>query len=178
MTYSNNIRAYKNILPTIGKNTYVDPAATVIGDTVIGDDSSVWPGVVIRGDVNHIRIGDKTNIQDGSILHNTHKGKYSDGSPLIIGNKVTVGHKVILHGCTIKDFVLIGMGSSVLDNAVVETHVVLGANSLVTENKVLESGYLYMGSPAKKIRELTQEEKEFLDYSAENYAQLKDDYLE
>lgn len=164
-------------MPTIGDKTYIDPAATVIGDTVIGDNSSVWPSAVIRGDVNIIRIGNKTNIQDGSVLHNTHVGKYSDGSPLIIGDYVTVGHNVILHGCEIKNFVLIGMGSTVLDNVVIEDEVILGANSLVTESKVLESGYLYMGAPAKKIRELTQEEKEFLKYSAEKYAQLKDDYL-
>lgn len=177
MTHTSNIRAYKNIHPTIGENTYIDPAATVIGDTVIGTDSSVWPSTVIRGDVNIIRIGNKTNIQDGSILHNTHAGKYSNGTPLIIGDYVTVGHKVILHGCKIKNFVLVGMGSTVLDNAVIEDEVMLGANSLVTENKTLESGYLYMGAPAKKIRALTPEEKEFLKYSAEKYVQVKDDYL-
>ena len=177
MTHTNNIRTFRNITPIIGKNTYIDPAATVIGDTVIADDSSVWPSAVIRGDVNKIRIGSKTNIQDGSVLHNTHVGKYSDGSPLIIGHHVTVGHKVILHGCTIKNYVLVGMGSTILDHAVIEDEVILGANSLVTENKILASGYLYLGAPAKKIRALTKEEKAFLRYSAEKYVELKDYYL-
>lgn len=172
-----NIRPFKNKNPKIGNNTYIDPQACIIGDVEIGNDCSVWPMVVARGDVHHIRIGNNTNIQDGSVLHVTHYGKYGKGSPLIIGNNVTVGHKVLLHACTVGDNCLVGMGSIILDNSVLEPYVLLGAGSLVPENKTLESGYLYLGSPAKKIRALTMEEKEFLQYSAEHYARLKDEYL-
>ena len=171
-----NIRKFKNIMPIIGKDAYIDPAATIIGDVEIGSNCSVWPSTVIRGDVNHIRIGNDTNIQDGSVLHVTHYGKYGDGSPLIIGDKVTIGHAVVLHACTIKDSVLIGMHSTVLDKVVIEPYVMIGAGSLVPEGKVLESGYLYFGNPVKKVRELTDEEKAFLDYSAEHYVSIKNDY--
>ena len=171
------IRNFHGITPTIGKETYIDPSAQIIGDVEIGVHSSVWPLVSIRGDVHSIRIGTHTNIQDNSVLHVTHYGKYNKGSPLHIGNHVTVGHQCILHACTIKDFCLIGMGSSILDNTVIESYVLLGAGSLVAEGKTLESGFLYLGRPAKKIRELTDEEKEFLRYSAEHYAELKDQYL-
>lgn len=172
-----NIRSYKNRHPFIGSNTFIDPSAVVIGDVLIGHDCSVWPATVIRGDVNSIRVGHHTNIQDGSILHVTHEGAYSAGSPLTIGNYVTVGHNVILHACTIGDYVLVGMGSILLDNAIIEPYVMIGAGSLVPENKILESGYLYFGSPVKKIRALTEQEQSFLLYSADNYSILKDSYL-
>lgn len=172
------IEAYQGILPQLGVAVYVHPSAAVIGDVVLGDHVSVWPGTVIRGDVNHIRIGYGSNIQDLSVLHVSHKSSWDPaGSPLIIGNNVTIGHKVILHGCTIEDEVLIGMGSIVMDKVVVQKHVLLGAGSLVPEGKILESGYLYLGSPAKKIRALTEQEIGHFMYSAQHYIKLKNAYL-
>ncbi len=172
------LRPYKNIMPTIGERSYIDAAACVIGDVVIGEDCSVWPMVAIRGDVNHIRIGDRTNIQDGSVLHVTHQGPLSpEGNALTIGSDVTVGHGAVIHACTIEDQCLIGMGSVLLDGAVVRKGAMVGAGSVVSPGKVLEGGYLYIGSPARQVRELNQKEKEFLLYSADHYVRLKDDYL-
>ena len=174
-----SIRSYKGIAPKIGQDVYIDETAVLVGDIKIGDDSSVWPLVAARGDVNHIHIGQRTNIQDGSVLHVTHKNKENpDGYPLIIGNDVTIGHKVMLHGCTIQDRVLVGMGAIILDNVVVEQEVMIGAGSLVPPNKVLESGYLYVGSPIKQARPLTDKERAFLQKSADNYVQNKNDYLD
>ena len=174
-----SIRSYKGIAPKIGQDVYIDETAVLVGDIKIGDDSSVWPLVAARGDVNHIHIGQRTNIQDGSVLHVTHKNKENpDGYPLIIGNDVTIGHKVMLHGCTIQDRVLVGMGAIILDNVVVEQEVMIGAGSLVPPNKVLESGYLYVGSPVKQARPLTDNERAFLQKSADNYVQNKNDYLD
>jgi len=172
------ISAYQGILPQLGEGVYVHPSASVIGDVVLGDHVSVWPSTVIRGDVNHIRIGCGSNIQDLSVLHVSHKSSWDPaGSPLLIGNNVTIGHKVILHGCTIEDESLIGMGSIVMDKALVQKHVLLGAGSLVPEGKVLESGYLYLGSPAKKIRALSEQEIAHFMYSAKHYIKLKNEYL-
>ncbi|KDN30721.1 anhydrase [Vibrio fortis] len=174
-----SIRSYKGIAPKIGQDVYIDETAVLVGDIKIGDDSSVWPLVAARGDVNHIHIGQRTNIQDGSVLHVTHKNKENpDGYPLIIGNDVTIGHKVMLHGCTIQDRVLVGMGAIILDNVVVEQEVMIGAGSLVPPNKILESGYLYVGSPVKQARPLTDKERAFLQKSADNYVQNKNDYLD
>jgi len=174
----NNIRPFKNISPTIGQQTYIDPAACIIGDVVMGNDCSVWPMVAIRGDVNYIRIGDRTNIQDGSVLHVTHKGPLSpQGNALVIGSDVTVGHNVVLHACTIEDECLIGMGSVVLDGAVIKKGAMIGAGSVVSPGKELEGGYLYVGTPARVVRELKQKEKDFLSYSAQHYVKLKNDYL-
>ena len=174
-----SIRSYKGSAPKIGQDVYIDETAVLVGDIKIGDDSSVWPLVAARGDVNHIHIGQRTNIQDGSVLHVTHKNKENpDGYPLIIGNDVTIGHKVMLHGCTIQDRVLVGMGAIILDNVVVEQEVMIGAGSLVPPNKVLESGYLYVGSPVKQARPLTDKERAFLQKSADNYVQNKNDYLD
>lgn len=174
-----SIRSYKGIAPKIGQDVYIDETAVLVGDIKIGDESSVWPLVAARGDVNHIHIGQRTNIQDGSVLHVTHKNKENpDGYPLIIGNDVTIGHKVMLHGCTIQDRVLVGMGAIILDNVVVEQEVMIGAGSLVPPNKVLESGYLYVGSPVKQARPLTDKERAFLQKSADNYVQNKNDYLD
>ena len=176
---SENIRAYKDKTPEIAANAYIDPASAIIGDVVIGEDSSVWPMVAIRGDVNSIRIGERTNIQDGSVLHVTHAGGplSPDGNALIIGSDVTVGHGAILHACVVEDCCLIGMGSTVLDGAVVKSGAMVGAGSVVSPGKALEGGYLYLGAPARKVRELTQTEKDFLEYSARHYVDLKNDYM-
>jgi len=175
-----SIRKYKGIKPSIGEGCYIDESAQVIGQVKIDSNSSVWPLVSIRGDVNSIRIGKNTNIQDNSILHVTHDNfqSPSGGFPLSIGDDVTIGHGVILHGCTIGNKCLIGMGSSVLDGAVVEDNVLVAAGSLVAQNKKVTSGYLWMGRPAKPIRELTTDELEWLKYSADHYIKLKDEYLE
>lgn len=177
---TDNIRPYKKILPVIADSAYIDPAAVIIGDVVIGEDASVWPMVSVRGDVNKIRIGDRTNVQDGCVLHVTHPGgsMNPDGSALIIGNDVTLGHNAILHACTIEDQCLIGMGSVVLDGAVVGQGAMVGAGSVVSPGKVLEGGYLYLGSPARKVRELSDKEKAFLGYSAKHYVSLKNDYMD
>jgi carbonic anhydrase/acetyltransferase-like protein (isoleucine patch superfamily) len=172
------IRPYKHILPTLGPRVYVDEEATVIGDVIIGADTSIWPLCSIRGDVNYIRIGARTNIQDGCVLHGTHD--YADapgGFAVVIGDEVTIGHQCIIHGCTVESRCLIGMGSAILDGAVLRSHVFLGAGSLVTEGKELEGGYLWMGRPAKRVRELTEKEMAWFEYSARHYVALKNDYL-
>ncbi|AHB68746.1 gamma carbonic anhydrase family protein [Cronobacter malonaticus] len=175
---SSVLRPYKNTFPTTGQRVMVDSSSVVIGDVRLADDVGVWPLVVIRGDVNYVAVGTRTNIQDGSVLHVTHKSSYNpEGNPLIIGEDVTVGHKVMLHGCTIGNRVLVGMGSIVLDGAVIEDDVMIGAGSLVPQNKRLESGYLYLGSPVKQIRQLKDTELEGLRYSANNYVKWKDEYL-
>lgn len=171
------IERYKDIQPKLGQAVFVHAAATVIGDVELGDNVSVWPGAVIRGDVNSIRIGAGSNIQDCAVLHVSHKSAADPvGAPLIIGRNVTVGHTVILHGCTIGDNCLIGMGSLVMDKAVLQDHVLLGAGSLVPEGKVLESGWLYLGRPAKALRRLTDEEMAYFEYSARHYIQLAAEY--
>lgn len=173
-----SVRPYQGIEPEIGDSVYIDESALVIGDVTIGDDSSIWPMTVVRGDVNKITIGSRTNIQDGCVLHVTHPHeKQTAGFPLHVGNNVTVGHKVILHGCRIDDNCLIGMGSIIMDGVIVHSGVMVGAGSLVAPNKELQSGYLYVGSPAKKIRSLTAEEQGWLDYSANHYMNLKNNYL-
>ena len=156
------IRSYQQHRPQLGARAFVDASAVVIGDVVLGDDSSVWPMTVIRGDMHRIRIGARTSVQDGSVLHITHAGPFNpEGYPLIIGDDVTVGHKVTLHGCTLGNRILVGMGSIVMDGAVVEDEVIIGAGSLVPPGKRLESGYLYVGSPVKQARALTDKERSF-----------------
>ncbi|WP_291971836.1 gamma carbonic anhydrase family protein [Candidatus Symbiopectobacterium sp.] len=175
---SHALRSYKDAFPTVGENVMIDPSSVVIGNTTLGDDVSIWPLVTIRGDVHEIHIGARTNIQDGSVLHVTHRSASNpQGNPLIIGEEVTVGHKAMLHGCTIGNRVLVGMGSILLDGVIVEDDVMIGAGSLVPLGKRLQSGYLYLGSPVKQIRPLTAEEIEGLRYSANNYATWKNDYL-
>lgn len=172
------IRNFQGTEPMLGERVFVDPSAVVLGNVTLGNDVSVWPLSVIRGDMHAIRIGHSTSIQDGSVLHITHAGPYNpDGFPLTIGNQVTVGHKAMLHGCTIGDRVLIGMGSMVMDGAVIESDVVLGAGSLVPPGKKLQSGHLYVGRPAKQVRALTREELDYFAYSASNYVRLKDQHL-
>lgn len=167
------IRSFEGRQPEIADTAYVDEMALVSGDVVIGEQSSVWPMTVIRGDVNHIKIGERTNIQDGCVLHVSHEGPFGPGRALLIGDDVTVGHKAVLHACTIEEQCLIGMSATVLDGAVVRKQVMVGAGSLVPPNKELETGYLYLGNPVRKVRELSQQEKDYLTYSAEHYVRLK-----
>ena len=175
---SDSIRDFQGIQPKIGNNVYIDPKSVIIGDVTLGDDVSVWPMAVIRGDVNHIIIGNSCSIQDGAVLHVSHDGPYTNGGkPLIIRQGVTVGHKAMLHGCTIDDYCLIGMGALLLDAVHVNKHVMIGAGSLVPPGKILESGYLYLGNPARAVRKLSVEEIEQLEYSAAHYVRLKNKYL-
>ncbi|ECG8592351.1 gamma carbonic anhydrase family protein [Salmonella enterica subsp. salamae] len=175
---SDALRPYKDHFPELGQRVMIDASSVVIGDVRLAEDVGIWPLVVIRGDVNFVAIGARTNIQDGSVLHVTHKSTSNPpGNPLIVGEDVTVGHKVMLHGCTIGNRVLVGMGSIVLDGAVIEDEVMIGAGSLVPQHKRLESGYLYLGSPVKQIRPLSDVEKAGLQYSANNYVKWKDEYL-
>lgn len=173
-----SIRSYKGIKPTLGSNVYVDDSAVLAGDIVLSDDVSIWPLVAARGDVNKIRIGARTNVQDGSVLHVSRPSTgQPNGSPLTIGEDVTVGHKVMLHGCTLGNRILVGMGAIVMDDVIVEDDVIIGAGSLVPPGKTLESGYLYVGSPVKQARALTESERAYLKASSLNYVILKDEYL-
>lgn len=172
------IRKYLGTTPTIADSAYIDEAAQVIGDVTIGADASLWPMVVARGDVNSITIGARTNIQDGSVLHVTADNEFHPGgAALAIGDDVTVGHGAILHACTIGDFVLVGMGATVLDGAVVEERVMIGAGALVAPGKKLERGHLYIGSPARQARPLTEKELAWLEYSSGHYVALKNSHI-
>jgi carbonic anhydrase/acetyltransferase-like protein (isoleucine patch superfamily) len=175
--YDSALAPHHGVMPVLADGAWVHPRATVIGEVTLGHDASVWPGAVVRGDVNTISIGDATNIQDGSVLHVSHATPANPaGGPLVIGARVTVGHTVILHACTIEDECLIGMGSIILDRAVVQKHVLLGAGSLVPEGRVLESGHLYLGRPARLVRALTEEEIAYFNYSAAHYVTLAQSY--
>lgn len=167
------VRDFDGMTPELADGVFVDSTALVLGDVNIGKDSSVWPMTVVRGDVNSISIGERTNIQDGCILHVTHEGPFGEGRSLIIGNDVTVGHKAVLHACEIHDLCLIGMSATVLDGAVINRHVIVGAGSLVPPNKELESGYLYLGTPVRRVRALNEKEILYLQYSSEHYVRLK-----
>jgi carbonic anhydrase/acetyltransferase-like protein (isoleucine patch superfamily) len=174
-----SIQPFNGVLPKIGASTYIADSAVVIGDVTIGDNVSIWPTTVVRGDVERIVIGDDTNVQDGSILHVTHYGQFTDrGYPLTIGKGVTIGHRAIVHACTIGNYCLVGMGAIIMDDAVLEDYVMLGAGALVPSGKRLESGHLYVGSPAKSVRVLKETEREFLVYSSQHYVALKNKYLE
>ncbi|MDF0535379.1 gamma carbonic anhydrase family protein [Shewanella sp. A32] len=165
--------------PTLGQRVYIDETCVLVGDITLGDDASVWPLVAARGDVNRIVIGLRSNIQDGSVLHVTRRSTSNpEGYPLLIGDDVTVGHKAMLHGCTIGNRVLIGMGAIILDNVVVEDDVIIGAGTVVPPGKRLQAGYLYMGNPARQARPLTEQERLFLPASADNYVRLKAEYLQ
>ena len=174
-----SLKSFQNQTPILGNNVYVDDSAIVIGAVVLGDDVSIWPTAVVRGDVEKITIGNNTNVQDGAVLHVSHQGKFSQqGHPLSIGTDVTIGHRAVIHGCTVGNYCLIGIGAIIMDDAILEDYVMLGAGALVPPNKRLESGYLYVGSPAKQSRPLSESEKEFLRYSASHYVSLKNVYLE
>jgi carbonic anhydrase/acetyltransferase-like protein (isoleucine patch superfamily) len=168
------VRGYQGNRPRIAASAYVDASAVVIGDVTVGEDASLWPMVVARGDVNSIAIGARTNIQDGSILHVSHDSEFAPGGfALHIGADITVGHRVILHGCRIEDGCLVGMGATVMDGAILRSGVLLGAGSLVPPGQDLEGGYLWVGSPARRIRPLREHERAFLAYSPEHYVELK-----
>lgn len=171
---------YQEYTPKIGKNTWIAETSSVIGDVTIGEDSAIWFGTVVRGDVHSIIIGDRTNVQDLSMIHTTHhksrERRMDDGNPTIIGNDVTVGHRVMLHGCTIEDACLIGMSATILDGAVIGRESIVGAGSLVTKGKKFPPRSLIMGSPAKVVRELTDDEVKELYASAERYVKFKNSY--
>ena len=173
-----NIRTFKGITPKLGERVYIDAAATVIGDVALGDDVSVWPGAVIRGDMHKIRIGNRSNVQDNAVLHITHASDFNPGGwPLIIGEDVVIGHRALLHGCTLGNRILVGNGAIVNDGAVVEDEVIIGAGCVVPPGKRLESGYVYVGNPCKQGRALKESERKFFSYSPANYMKLKDQYL-
>jgi carbonic anhydrase/acetyltransferase-like protein (isoleucine patch superfamily) len=168
-----NIRSFEGHFPQIAEDVWIDDTAVVIGEVAIGRGSSLWPHAVARGDINRITIGARTNIQDGSVLHVSHAGPFNpEGAALVIGDGVTVGHRATLHGCTIGNHCLIGMGAIVLDRAVVESRVMIGAATLVTPGQALASGYLYVGQPARRLRPLTDREIAHLDYVAAHYVEL------
>lgn len=173
------LRPFNSKLPALGARVYIDPACTVIGDVIIGDDSSVWPGTIIRGDVNHVRIGARSNIQDGTVIHVSHDGPDGRpvGYPALIGDDVTIGHGAIIHACRIGNACLIGMGATVLDGAVVEDNGFVGAGAVIPPGKTVGGGELWLGNPAKCVRRLSEQEVEQLYYSAAHYVRLKDIYL-
>jgi carbonic anhydrase/acetyltransferase-like protein (isoleucine patch superfamily) len=163
---------YKGITPRIGKNVYIAPNAVIAGDVEIGDDSSIWFNCTVRGDVNDIKIGARTNVQDGTVIHvsSTLQGTY-------IGNDVTIGHMALLHACTVEDAAFIGMMACVMDGAHVETGAMVAAGALVTPGKRVLSGQLWGGSPAKHMRDLTEEERAYIRHSAPHYVRIAKEYL-
>ena len=172
------VRSYRDARPQVGRRVWIDPSAVVIGRVKIGDDSSIWPGAVVRGDVNDVVIGERTSIQDGSILHvASARLAGGQGIPLVIGDECTVGHRVVLHACTIGRRCLVGMGSVVMDGTVVGDEVMLGAGCLVPPGKTLPPRTLWIGSPARLARALDAKEIAYLAESAAHYVALKDDYL-
>jgi len=173
-----HVKSFDSKTPQTESSTFIHQTAVVIGDVELGADVSIWPLAVIRGDIHSIKIGARSNIQDGSVLHVTHASDFNPGGyPLSIGTDVTVGHHVTLHGCNIGNHCLIGMGAIVMDGAIVNDNVMIAAGSLVPPGKELESGYLYVGSPVKKVRKINDKEAKFLAYSPQNYVRLKNKYL-
>lgn len=177
---ANKGRSYKGIGPTLDKGVYIDPDATVIGNVELGQDVSVWPGAVIRGDMHWIKIGNRSNVQDNAVIHTTHASEEFNpaGFPTSVGEDVTIGHSAVLHGCTIEDKVLIGIGAIINDGVLIKSGAMIGAGSVVPPGKTLEGGYVYIGNPAKQLRELSPSEKKFLGYSPQNYIKLKNQYLQ
>jgi len=172
------LHEFKGMQPTLGERTWIAPSANVVGDVTCGQDCSIWFGCVVRGDVHYIKIGNRVNIQDLSMIHVTHykKSDKSDGNPTIIGDDVTIGHRVMLHGCTIHKACLIGMSATILDGAVIGEESIVGAGALVTKGKVFPPRALIMGSPAKVVRELNEAEVAELYASASRYVSFKEDY--
>ncbi|MDN3520330.1 gamma carbonic anhydrase family protein [Halomonas ramblicola] len=178
MSETTAIRPWAGKRPVFGERVYIDPASLVLGDVELGDDCSVWPMAVIRGDMHRIRIGARVSVQDGCVLHITHASDFNPGGfPLTIGDDVTIGHKAILHGCTLGSRILVGMGAIVMDGAVVEDEVIIAAGAVVTPGKHLEGGHVYAGNPARALRPLKEKERAFFPYTAGNYVKLKDEYL-
>ena len=167
------LKPYKNKWPDIASTAFIEDSAIVIGDVKIGEDSSAWFNAIVRGDVNYIRIGNRTNIQDASVIHVTH-----DTHPTILEDDITVGHSVTIHGCTIRSRVLIGMGAIVLDGVEVESDCIVAAGAIVTEGKKIPSGWMAMGIPAKPVRELTEKERASLLEHSQNYIRYKNDYMD
>jgi carbonic anhydrase/acetyltransferase-like protein (isoleucine patch superfamily) len=173
-----SLRPYREWRPVVGRAAWIDPAATVIGRVTIGEDASIWPGAVVRGDVHHIAIGARTSIQDGSVLHvASARLAGGEGIPLVIGEECTIGHGVILHACTIGRRCLIGMGAIVMDGAVIGDEAIVGAAALVTAGTEVPPRTLWAGSPARQRRVLEPKEIAFLAESAAHYVALKDEYL-
>ena len=173
-----SIRDFEGIKPDIAATAYVDPTALVVGKVTLAADVSLWPMVVARGDINSISVGARTNIQDGTVLHVSHDSEFDPGGyALTIGADITVGHQCILHGCTVEDRCLIGMAATVMDGAVLRSGVLLGAGSLVTPGQELEGGFVWMGSPARRMRPLRDTEQAFLEYSASHYVEVKNRYM-
>jgi carbonic anhydrase/acetyltransferase-like protein (isoleucine patch superfamily) len=176
---SSSLSSHHGCAPQLASGAWVHPRATVIGEVSLAEAVSVWPGAVLRGDVNRIVVGRASNVQDNAVLHVSHKTAANPGgAPLLIGERVTIGHGVILHGCTLGDECLIGMGSIILDGAVLEPQVLLGAGSLVSEGKRLIAGNLYLGRPARLVRPLTETERAYFAYSAGHYVKLALSYAE
>jgi len=173
-----NIRTWRDLAPRLGQRVYVDPAAIVIGQVTVGDDSSFWPRAIARGDTNTITIGARTSVQDACVLHVTHAGRTAPGGfALVIGDDVTIGHAATLHGCTVGDRCLIGIGAILLDGSRVDAEVIIGAGTLVPPGMHCTRGGLYVGSPARRVRELRPLEREGFTYSSHYYVRLKDEYL-
>lgn len=172
-----NIETFNGFIPTLARNSWVHPRGIVIGQVQLGEDASIWPGAVVRGDMHSITIGARTSIQDNAVVHVTHPSSFNpEGFGVVIGDDVTAGHQVMLHGCYIGHRVMIGMQTIIMDGAVIEDDVIIGAGSLIPQGKRLKSGYLYLGRPAKAARPLTEEELTFLPYVASNYVKLKNQY--
>lgn len=175
----NPIRPFLDKTPQLGCTVYIDPTSTVIGDVILGDDVSVWPQTVIRGDVNQIRIGARTNIQDGTIIHVSHHSPYNAaGYPTLIGTDVTIGHGTIIHACTIEKLCLIGMGACILDGVTIKKYGFVGAGAVISPNKIVGEAELWLGNPARLVRKLSDKEIESLHYSAQHYVKLKNRYLD
>ncbi|MCS4503104.1 Protein YrdA [wastewater metagenome] len=169
------IRPFDEKWPRVADSAWIDESAVIIGDVTLGNDVSVWPTAVIRGDVNRIAIGDRSNVQDGTVIHVAHDGPYSPGGfPTVVGEDVTIGHRAVVHACTVGSRVLVGMGAIIMDGAVVEDDCIIAAGTLVPPGRRLDAGYLYVGSPAKAARELSAEEREQLVYSAHHYVRVKE----
>ena len=171
------MRNFQDLEPQLSPGAFVHEDALVVGNVTIGEESSLWPGVVARGDVHFIRIGRRSNVQDGTVLHVTQAEVEGEaGYPLIIGDEVTIGHRAVVHGCTVGNRVLIGIGAIVLDGAVIEDEVVVGAGSVVAPGKRLESGYLYLGTPARRARPLSDTDRRSIVLGSQHYVELKEHY--